>query len=171
MGFELTKDHERICCVSIAKAPKGPWTNEPHRLNWKHAGLDCMIVRNPTLLNLCGYVGVPKLHLLFGKECNEVHGWGEYETPRADIDVHGGLTYSKECFGSICHDSPQEVWWFGFDCAHCDDLVPGMMIHVPMEEGLFYRDFRYVKSETERLAEQLAGVQLGHVGTKVHSQE
>ena len=45
-----------------------------------------------------------------------------------DVEVHGGLTYAGECSGSICHvpkpGEPDNVFWFGFDCAHAYDLSP-----------------------------------------------
>jgi hypothetical protein len=51
------------------------------------------------------------------------------------IYVHGGLTFADSCSdevredgGGICHipypGRPADVWWLGFDCAHCDDLSP-----------------------------------------------
>lgn len=44
------------------------------------------------------------------------------------LSVHGGITYSGECSGEICHpsDNGDHVWWFGFDTAHYMDLVPEM---------------------------------------------
>lgn len=37
-----------------------------------------------------------------------------------DIEIHGGLTFASD------GDYPTSVepggsWWFGFDCAHCED--------------------------------------------------
>src|SRR4051794_33398699 len=55
---------------------------------------------------------------------------------RLDVlfDVHGGITFASGCQKSsdpsrgVCHvpedGRPDDVWWFGFDCAHCDDLSP-----------------------------------------------
>jgi hypothetical protein len=52
---------------------------------------------------------------------------------------------------------PDDVWWFGFDCAHCDDMSPSYSLRLG---GLFGRQQYYwtaeeVKEETRRLAEQL----------------
>jgi len=93
----------------------------------------------------------------------------------ADIDAHGGLTYSAKCYGDICHvpkpGEPDDVWWFGFDCAHAMDLAPGLEAiemsipairkrreehPVPDRYRDVYRDMAYVRKETEKLAEQLA---------------
>ncbi len=72
---------------------------------------------------------------------------------------------------SICHipgaGRPDNVWWFGFDCAHSGDYSPKhdaimskIMPHRPFRDGTEkYRDFAYVKREVEDLATQLFAVQ------------
>jgi hypothetical protein len=126
--------------------PAGPWDGEPDRVEFEHAGLPCLLNRSH-LGAWCGYAAVSPGHALHGKS---------YEAP--DVDVHGGLTYADACFGPICHvpkpGEPDDVWWFGFDCAHGGDSVPSW------PRGVFagtYRDLAYVRRETEQLAEQLAG--------------
>lgn len=49
----------------------------------------------------CGYVSVPTEHPWYGKDYNEV-----------DLDVHGGVTYAG---------MRDDLWWFGYDCAHLGD--------------------------------------------------
>ena len=127
---------------------------------------------------LCGYVGVGPDH----------YGHGvDYDVP--DVSVHGGLTYAAGCqttddpADGICHlpqpGRPDNVWWFGFDCAHANDMAPVMAAQYRRlsEEALakgdaegariwdpridrsnVYRDFSYVVREVERLARQLEGV-------------
>lgn len=195
-------DEHDAKCESTKHSIRGqlspsPWDNEPNRLNWKHKGLECMIIRSAPFLSLCGYVGVKKGHPLFGV------GYGE-ENPAlkerleqrlkepSDLDkaglgvllalitdnvearpdfvfkVHGGLTYSNKCDGVICHMDDQqgeETWWFGFDCAHCNDLTPkSAALFATNRGGLLaghgtYRDINYVKSECENLADQLIALQ------------
>lgn len=70
----------------------------------------------------------------------------------------------------ICHvpapGEPDDVWWFGFDCAHCWDVAPGVLAlyaRINMARPLVqrdetYRDVAYVRAEVEKLAAQLAGV-------------
>jgi hypothetical protein len=61
----------------------------------------------------------------------------------------------------ICHipqeGEADEVWWFGFDCAHAGDLTPAWKV-AGINVGDFesYRDVGYVKKEIEQLAAQLA---------------
>jgi len=143
----------------------GPWRDEPDKMQWidEPTGLDCLIVRNWRMGNLCGYVGVPPGHRLHGRDCNDV-----------DAEVHGGLTFANSCDEDappergICHvpepGRPADVWRFGFDCAHFRDLVPGM-VALELELGLpqppaayVYRDIAYVEREVASLAKQLAAV-------------
>jgi len=132
----------------------GPWDGEPDRVQWRtEAGLPGLIVRN-TLGTLCGYVAVPPGHTLHG-----LH----YDHEQVSVDVHGGLTYSDSCQGPICHaprpGEPDNVWWFGFDCAHLGDGTPFMIGKFGSDLGRYYadqyRDIGYVRREVERLAKQL----------------
>lgn len=150
----------------------GPWQFEPDRLEFVHAGLPCMLIRN-RLGNWCGYVAVCEGHPAFKQDYNNV-----------PVDVHGGLTYSAPCQGHICHvpkpGEPDDVWWLGFDCGHAWDYIPAFAamrkFGGPWEvepaydhaEALrkaarrpgdwveVYRDLGYVRKVTEDLAEQLA---------------
>jgi hypothetical protein len=143
----------------------GPWQSEPDRVDWIHAGLACFVRRGPVGA-LCGYVGVPAEHPLFGKG---------YQDVDADLDVHGGITYSDLCKGELCHvpapGMPDHVWWFGFDCAHAGDVAPAMeAFRVKFIEPIHgkrpdyatelwpetYKTLAYVRRETEALADQLA---------------
>jgi hypothetical protein len=140
----------------------GPWQAEPDRVEWKHAGLPCLIVRGPAGA-LCGYVAVPPGH--------KAHG---VTYQRLEVEVHGGLTYDGPCQegGKICHKpapgEPDDVFWFGFDCSHCWDISPlrdardRLRGWAPLRfDGREqYRDLEYVRAQTERLAEQLASPEL-----------
>lgn len=88
-------------------------------------------------------------------------------TPETVFQVHGGLTFSDGCQpNGICHEpdagEDDRVWWFGFDCGHCDDLCPGMDARFPsllLDDGRrAYRDIAYVTAEVESLARQLVAV-------------
>lgn len=132
-----------------SKWGSGPWDGEPDRVEGKHAGLPTLALRNP-MGGWCGYVAVPPGHPFHGQPYDEHY----------DLDVHGGLTYSDRCDGSrICHipkpGEPDDVWWFGFDCGHSSDLLPGMRDY---GFGGTYRTLDYVRAEIQKLAEQLAQV-------------
>ena len=145
--------------IDKSKWPRGPWDKEIDKRQWMDAatGLPCMIRRAGNELgHWCGYVGVPASHPLHGRDGDSI-----------DVEVHGGVTFSGGCSGgdpstSICHvveaGEADDVWWFGFDCAHSMDLSPGMRGIVRAIGDEVYRDQDYVTRETERLAGQLAAL-------------
>lgn len=83
-----------------------PWINEPDHSEFDYRGFPCIINRNP-IGALCGYVGISPEHHFHGKDYKELH-----------IEVHGGLTYAGFC------NQSDNIWWLGFDCAHCFDYIP-----------------------------------------------
>lgn len=111
--------------VDKSKWPsRGPWDSEPDKVQWRDeaTGLPCLIVRGPHG-GLCGYVGVSRSHPGFGQDSSHESVY--------NVDVHGGLTFADKCSGDhhgICHTvecgEDDNVWWFGFDCAHLGDLTP-----------------------------------------------
>lgn len=153
------------------------WLDEPDREEFEHAGLKCLILRHHELLNLNGYVGVPKNHPWYGIHYDQcLRGcegkpspinpslicypciWeSDHECPEKLIDVHGGLTFSGMGDGKL---RPAGYWWFGFDCAHAWDLVPQMPELLDREQREYetYRNFAYVRAEIKSLAEQLARI-------------
>lgn len=132
--------------------PDGPWTHEPDRVEFEHLGFPCIINRG-NMGNWCGYVGVPPGHPWHGKDSGDI-----------DARAHGGINYAHPCQGEICHvpkaGEPDDVYWFGFDCAHSGDLVPGMvLLRSPEWTAIMrgtYKDQNYVTDETKRLAAQAA---------------
>lgn len=156
----------------------GPWQNEPDKKQWQDeaTGLPCLAVRGPGG-HWCGYVGIPDTHPWHGKgygECvwperHEDHEGDDYHfncTPGGIVDAHGGLTYADKCnpnaegeVHGICHrpepGEPDNVWWFGFDCAHFGDLSPKYGLGRSFGEPETYRDLAYVERECADLARQL----------------
>jgi len=134
----------------------GPWADEPDKRQWpdRETGLPCLIVRGP-LGALCGYVGVTESHPWFRRD---------YDDSTVDISVHGGLTFAAPCSPdgdegrSICHvpdpGEPDHMWWFGFDCCHINDLVPGARSQYPGSDDV-YRDLDFVAGQCANLARQL----------------
>ncbi len=153
----MTDEHPDLPAFDKSTWGHGPWQTEPDRVEWTHAGLPCLALRSGAMGNWCGYAAVPPGHPLHGTKFSDVH-----------VDVHGGLTYASACAGAICHvpnpGEPDDVWWFGFDCAHCWDILPALdvrmratgftgQLHMP---GTSYKTLAYVHGETNRLAAQLA---------------
>ena len=126
--------------------PYGEWTNEPDKITWffPQHNLMAMIVRHPLLGHLCGYVGLPNNHPLYGVSIDDAPGY-----------VHGHWTYADYCDDHICHkalpDEPNKVYWLGFDCAHYNDLSPGL----PYTQGT-YKNIYYVANEIAQVLEELS---------------
>lgn len=170
---------------------KGPWLGEADKVSWRDAasGYDCIMLRDTDDGFLCGYVGIPQDHPLWGWDANAV-------PPDIGIDVHGGLTYSRLCEEGpsptrrlavearrICHVTlrpavyhPVEhatdhrvedshAWWFGFSCDHAYDLIPNdglnSSVSKSSEIARIYRDDAYVVRETIALAAQLRAIAEG----------
>lgn len=141
----------------------GEWDKEPDKVQWvdPKTKLNCLIVRTP-MGHLCGYVGIPPSHRLYGKDYDAA-----YNRERYDIHVHGGLTFAahevddeRKAKGSQLFfedvENSSKLWLFGFDCAHCDDHTPLYASFGMSMPGGVYRTVAYVKSEVTSLAEQLA---------------
>lgn len=145
----------------------GPWQDEPDKIQYtdEATGLPCLVKRN-RMGALCGYVGVPNGHPLFGL------GFGDSQID--GLDVHGGVTYGDRCqegdeAHSICHvpgpGEPDDVWWIGFDCAHSRDVMPAFELQMKnldpdwknrRADGGSYKTVEYVKEQNSLLALQLA---------------
>lgn len=139
---------------SCRELAPGPWSDEPNKIQWVDAAtkLPCLIVRGGVGA-LCGYAGIYPTHPYHHRDYDQV-----------EVDVHGGLTFSDSCRHSkdeaqgVCHvpepGTSGDVWWFGFDCAHCYDLAPSMSSLGFTERGT-YRDVAYVAAQVTSLAAQL----------------
>jgi len=91
-------------CLSIE-------VNFPDRVlsHGEHAGFQWVVVHN-TLGYRCGYVRIPVGHPWHGQDYNDI-----------PAEVHGGLTFAE--MDLPCDKpGPDDAYWIGFDCAHCDDL-------------------------------------------------
>lgn len=149
--MEYLEEHYKELIEKMAgkNFPPGPWMDEPDKIQFvTEVGLPALIVRNRSGA-LCGYVGVDSKHPYYEKNYDD-----------CNVDCHGGLTYSNLCQpgGKICHKvedgEDDNIWWLGFDCAHCGD-------HVPLYDsgwGEDYKNLDYVKSICEDMALQLVNI-------------
>jgi hypothetical protein len=138
---------------------------EPDLALWRDSstGLVCMIKRGH-YGHLCGYVGVPNGHKLFGLS-------SEFEPVLQSLCVHGGVTFSGQIttFGAFpamlgftdngLSFKDTDVWFIGFDAAHSTDLIP-MSPGLPGlpeflgSEGT-YKDFGFMREQCTQLAKQI----------------
>lgn len=158
-------------------------------LEWEYKGLKCIVIALD-LGHRCGYVKVPEGNRFFNIKYNDMvpnakvnlnRSIGESFTAALNlvcgnkealenftctldgiIDIHGGLTYSKEYL-----ENCEKGWWIGFDCAHCDDGKDLSLVKDPVLLDIFSKPFYHsregltiwtldmVKVETEKLADQI----------------
>ena len=90
----------------------------------------------------------------------------------AYFSCHGGITFADGGENSN-YPIESDLWWFGFDCAHCDDAkelelayerFPNYRERLAMQiecedrfriDGTIVRTEEYVAEECKKLAEQL----------------
>lgn len=146
--------------VDKSKWMDGEWKSEPDKIEWRDekSNFPCLIVRGPHGA-LCGYVGIDNTHPYFEKEYDH----SDIENDH-NIKVHFGLTYSRLCNdnGKICHiplsGESDNIWWFGFDCAHCTDFCPKWtedLMSFPPNNSEIYKNIDFVINEVTKLASQL----------------
>lgn len=129
---------------------------------WIDKSYPCLMLRNnPHMGVWCGYVAVPPGHRLHGADYDDA--------PQAlHRAAHGELTFAGPCDDDprnkreqVCHvpapGEPDDVWWFGFDCGHGNDIWPGPISKhmTPMPDAV-YRDVTYVTESVTELAAALA---------------
>lgn len=162
---ETPKASERI---DRKRWGSGPWDGEPDRAEWRDAatGLPCLAQRID-MGTWCGYVAVPPEHRMHPHNAAARVAARERleKDPDADpddwLEVHGGITYGSMCHGLICHvpepGESDDVFWFGFDCAHFRDMIPDALLTHRGGETT-YRTLEFVKAECAKLAAQLGAV-------------
>jgi len=168
---------EEIAAYKVDKSTwaRGPWDDEPDRVDFRHAGLPCLAVRHQDWGHWCGYVAVPKGHPAYG-----------VDPFREDLGISADINYGAACSPPICHvpapGEPDDVWWLGLDFGHCWDLSPGRDAFLPSsrrdlsselaellaltEQTIArsgpmetYRALPYVRRTVEKIAEELAAME------------
>jgi len=159
-----------------------------------HNGLRYVVIMT-SIGHRCGYVGVNMDHPLYGKYYSdptpESLYWKMEEVKSGPIgkrgiidilcessacedgrplrigtlfDVHGGITYtSSEEHSNYPVES--NLWWFGYDCAHCGDardldtMSPYMReLEEEFPTGGILRSLEHCIKECESLADQLVSL-------------
>lgn len=131
-------------------------------------GYTCVVILN-CWGHRCGYVGIPKSHVLYGLDYDELEDY--------DLMVHGGLTYARDSSTEYPIATQKDIWWFGFDCGHCFDgkdydavykHIPLMRDQIKLSQEIdskYYipntvvRTSHYVANECKLLANQLRKIE------------
>jgi len=98
----------------------GEWDTEPDSIEWTDPdhGYRCVMRRND-MGAWCGYVAVNSSHPAHGMNAADV---GD------ELACHWGVTWSglDAPWSNVETDGVNDLWWFGFDCAHAYDYVPSL---------------------------------------------
>lgn len=125
------------------------WREEPNSLDFTFGNYQCVILRTPEILILCGYVAIPSSHPF-------------YKIEYPDIKCHGGITYSR--MGLREYDEDGKHYWIGFDCGHAGDKIPLMDEMVFKNPNIFnrhtfsegtYKNMNFVKMQLMNIIDQL----------------
>lgn len=190
MGDQTVMTDAVFFVDGLKSKEKGPWLGEADKVAWRDeaTGYECIIMRATDGGHLGGYVGVPPGHPLYAFENDaipadfgiEVHGGLTY----ARMCEHGPAPQRRPAVEArrICHVSrpgdraqyaptnhagtyrveDADAWWFGFECNHVYDLVPGnredRARFLAAETGAVYREETYVYDEVVQLAAQLRAI-------------
>ena len=138
------------------------WENEPNRVGYVESGVKALILRNPEIGILCGYIALPLKHPLAGKNYDDI-----------PIQVHGGLTFGDKGDGSRYEKG---YYWYGFDCGHFRDFAPKIVELLETMggsdtnhwyENTTYRNVEYVKEEIKCIVKQLWRIIYQLIGMEV----
>jgi hypothetical protein len=128
-----------------AKWGEGPWIEEPDAVRWEdeQTGYRCVIERSLMGGHLCGYVGIPSNHPLYGKN------W--YDEIVRSLQVRrDGVTVAFK------PNESHGIQWLGFDCGRVGDYSPvDRELGMNPIQGTTYVEWDEVKQEVENLARQL----------------
>lgn len=104
--------------------------NEGNYKIFVYKNYNCVILRNPMMGHLCGYVCLPVIHKLFEND-DEIENI---------INCHGGITYTSNLLPTSAQkcllpdfnflNSLKNTYWIGFDCGHYGDYMPFMNIKI-----------------------------------------
>lgn len=97
----------------------GPWKGEPRGKDFHHwrdpdTGYRCAIRRNP-MGAWCGYAEIP--------DSIET----DYFDGNVELECHDGITFAHDRLPDGSTEAKRGFQWVGFDCAHWNDLVPGLI--------------------------------------------
>lgn len=147
--------------------PRGPWDQEPDKIEFRHQGMACMMSRAASG-HWCGYVAVGPHHPMHRAKLFTINRYVPFDRE---------LNYGQMCRAHVCHvviDPEQEhdVFWIGFDCGSMSrgDYSPAMDVRwtegmsTMMEIGRrwgpqpLYKTVANVRGQVEELAERLAAL-------------
>jgi len=172
----------------MSEKKRKPYKVEKH---WQAFGCECVVIMTD-MGHRCGYAGIREKHPLYGCEYHDnspfLEKWrdvlmkeevgkrgpftmfcwdGEVISPEIWFNVHFGLTFSG---GDGKYPIELNgIWWYGYDCGHCDDkrsipdisniefrMLEQKFQNECMDDHRVVRSLEYCITECENLAKQLS---------------
>lgn len=140
--------------------PPGKWLTEPDLCRWHHQ-LPCLALRDMAMGIWKGFVSVDETHPFYGKSVDEL-----MKIPEAleiFFSVYGGLSGTGRLPAKY-KEHAKNFWWIGIETTHGGDLMPLIKPDVPEQDmnkmlsGQTYKDLRFIRRETNKLANLLAQI-------------
>ena len=140
--------------------PPGKWLNEPDLCAWDHK-LPCLALRDMSMGVWKGFVAIDEQHPFYEKKVEEL-----LTIPRA-------LEIFQAVYGGICgtgrlppkyKEFAKNYWWVGIETAHGGDLMPLLKLDmsdaemVKMQSNQTYKDLKFIRKETNKLANLLSKI-------------
>jgi hypothetical protein len=145
--------------------PPGKWMNEPDLCSWEHK-LPCLALRDMGLGIWKGFVGLDEQHPYYGQSIEEL-----LKSPRASeameifVSVYGGFSGAGRLPPKY-KEFAQNYWWIGIETSHGGDFAPLLVIDTSdpnaakMTANQTYKDLRFIRKETNKLANSLVKIKL-----------
>jgi len=135
--------------------PKGDWCNEPDFCHWFRYDYPCLAIRDMTLGNWRGFVGITKTHPFYNKEAFDLLK----EKSFLHISIYEGISHIGKLPAKYKKYNPDH-WFLGFSTLSSGDLLPLMVDKVETDKNKIveiktYKDLHFVRKETNDLAKQL----------------
>lgn len=138
--------------------PQGIWLKEPDLCYWEYNKLSCLIIRDMTLGVWKGFVGVDQDHLFYNKPLNDI--LDIHEAMEIFFLVHGGICSAGHLIQKY-KSYNRNLWWFGIETSHGSDVIPLLELEnskILSGEDQTYKDFRFIRRETNKLAKSLSKI-------------
>lgn len=138
--------------------PPGKWLSEPDLVYWEHK-LPCLALRDMGMGCWKGFVAVDGYHPYCNKPIDEL-----IKIPNAMeifFSVYGGLSGAGRLPAKY-KEYAKNYWWIGIETSHGGDLQPLLKLEgteadvAKMISGQTYKDLRFIRRETNKLANLLA---------------
>lgn len=140
--------------------PPGKWRYEPDLCYWHH-GLPCLAIRDMAMGIWKGFVAIDEKHSFYGKPIDEL-----LKQPEAmDIffAVYGGMSGAGRLPNKY-KEFAKNYWWIGIETSHGGDLMPLLKLDnsnpnmAKMISNQTYKDLRFIRRETNKLAKLISKI-------------